>query len=92
MNPVLDFLTQALDAKLAELPDDHARIVFLAQQYGNWSEKRVRFFRESQRAGNLPKEFDYGPHGGLITPTDFVLFLGLIDRRKTEIERRREVA
>lgn len=91
MNPVLDFLTQALDAKLAELPDDRARIVFLAQQYGAWQMKRQRFFAQSQLQAPLPREFDMGPHGW-ITATDFVLVLGLIDRRRAEIEKRREIA
>lgn len=76
------WLEQQLDRKLESLPDDRARVVVLAQQYGVWT----MFYRSFAAHGTQPFG---GPHPeyGEMNAFDFANVLAAIDLRKNQIER-----
>lgn len=81
-SPLIEYLTTALDRKLADLPSDERRTMFLAQAYGNWSMLFARFqVTEDQPFG--------GPHPvhGPMTAWDFRNLLCEIEKRQREIGR-----
>jgi len=79
---ILEWLTGHLDLKLESLPDDRARVVVLAQQYGVWTS----FYDRFTAFGHQPFG---GPHPeyGEMTAWDFSNVLALIDQRRRAIER-----
>lgn len=77
-----DYFKTQLDKKLASLPDNRARVVMLAQQYGVWTENMRRFWRYHEQPWRKPH-----PLYGDMTAGDFLIVLGLIDGAKAKIER-----
>ncbi len=82
-----DFLKSQLDKKLAGLPDDGARVVFLGQQFGSWTERYRRFAWTGEQPFGGPH-----PDFGLMSAGDFIITLGMIDGARAKIERQMEVA
>lgn len=81
---ITDWLQLELDKKLASLPDDRARIVCLATQFGVWSLKMRRFYDLGEQPFNEPHPI-YGDMG----PADFIILLGMIDGARAKLERAR---
>lgn len=84
---IIEWIGSQLDERLASLPDDAARWAELCRIWNVWNQKYGRFVAAGVMAGDLPREFYFGPHAGWITATDFVVILTDIDARKIKIER-----
>lgn len=84
---ITDELKSELDKALARQPDDDARLVLLAKQFGSWQERYRRF----AVFGTQPFGEPHPVHGDM-TAGDFLILLGMIDGARAKIERVREVA
>lgn len=78
---ILDFLRDQLAKKLESLPDDRARIVVLAQQYGVWTAYADKF----RAFGTQPFG---GPHPvyGEMDAFDFANVLAMLNAERVRIE------
>ena len=79
---ILEWLATQLDLKLESLPNDRARVVVLAQQYGVWT----GFYDRFTAFGHQPFGGPHPEYGEMIA-IDFANVLALIDQRRHAIER-----
>jgi len=84
---VSEYLQSELGNALAKQPDDAARLVFLAKQYGEWEMKRRQFYLRGEQPFCGPH-----PELGPMTATDFILVLSAIEHARSQIERARVAA
>lgn len=80
---ISEFLKAELDKALDRQPDDDAKLVLLAKNYGSWCEMRRRFVLFGEQPFGGPH-----PHHGEMQAPDFVMVIGMIDAARARIERR----
>lgn len=83
-----DYLKSEFDKKVASIPDDNERYRFCILQWNVWSQRYGRFIAFSVMKLGLaaPAEFNFGSYG-MISATDFLIVLGMIDAAKVKLER-----
>lgn len=83
MSEFHDWLKSQLEQSLAAKPDDRARVIHLAKEFGSWSERYRRFAVTGAQPFGEPH-----PVYGEMTAFDFLAVLGMIDGARAVIERR----
>ncbi|MDB5937570.1 MAG: hypothetical protein JWQ01_4914 [Massilia sp.] len=84
---ITEFIAGQIDDDLVAYPGNQAKYARLSKLYNIWSARRAQFVTALACDHDIPRLFYYGPHLGWMNAADFLIVLGMIDGKKTALER-----
>ena len=84
---ITEFIAGQIDDDLRHYPGDQAKYARLSKLRNIWLARRAQFVTALAVDDDMPRIFYYGPHLGWMNAADFLIVLGMIDGKKTALER-----